>query len=282
MREIRTITGLRVIAVDEGASVGTINEVVIDLASGLLVGLILGDGPMERGVAAADIQTIGADAVMITNRSVARFLSELPELEKRKGNTSLSVFTASGRRLGIVSAIYIDPYEKNVSRYEVSAGPLKDLADGLLILPIIPGTIHGQDALILPDDAVAERGRETGGLRARFTQWGDNARKQVQQVSESAEKFVDTGSETIRKEAAVMLEKAAEVSAKARETVSKLGEKEDSAAVQAEGDAPLAVVVDQPDEMVAAPPHEPEHEQIVPAETTEEAAAPEEQSTERQ
>ncbi|MEN6545713.1 MAG: PRC-barrel domain-containing protein [Armatimonadia bacterium] len=301
MREIKSITGLRVISVDEGASVGVVSEVVVDLAAGTVLGLILGNGAGERGVAAADIQTIGTDVIMISSRGVARHLSELPELEKRKSGHvgGLPVFTASGRRLGMISAIFIDPYEKNVARYEVSGGPLKDLADGILIMPIIPGTVHGQDAVIVPDEAAQELGREAGGLRARFGQWGDTARKQaqqvgdtarkqVQQVAESAEKIVDTSAETLKKEAAVVRERAVDLSAKAREAVTKLGEKEESAAIEAEAPgegAPLAVVVEQPDEIVAAAPHEPEKEQIITkeepeAETTEEAAAPTEESTE--
>ncbi|MEN6643567.1 MAG: PRC-barrel domain-containing protein [Armatimonadia bacterium] len=301
MREIKSITGLRVISVDEGASVGVVSEVVVDLAAGTVLGLILGNGAGERGVAAEDIQTIGTDVIMISSRGVARHLSELPELEKRKSGHAggLPVFTASGRRLGMISAIFIDPYEKNVARYEVSGGPLKDLADGILIMPIIPGTVHGQDAVIVPDEAAQELGREAGGLRARFGQWGDTARKQaqqvgdtarkqVQQVAESAEKIVDTSAETLKKEAAVVRERAVDLGAKAREAVTKLGEKEESAAIEAEAPgegAPLAVVVEQPDEIVAAAPHEPEKEQIIAkeepeAETTEEAAAPTEESTE--
>lgn len=305
MREIKSITGLRVISVDEGASVGVVSEVVVDLAAGTVLGIILGNGAAERGVEAADIQTIGTDVIMISNQGVARHLSELPELEKRKSVHvgGLQVFTASGRRLGVISAIFIDPYEKVVARYEISGGPLKDLADGILIMPIIPGTVHGQDAVIVPDEAAEEMGREAGGLRARFGQWGDTARKQaqqmsetarkqVQQVAESAEKIVDTSAETLKKEAAVVQERAVDIAAKAREAVTKLGEKEESAAIEAEAPgegAALAVVVEEPEEIVPAAPHEPEKEQIVAveaaeeepvAETTDEAAAPTEESTE--
>jgi len=223
MREIKSIVGLRVISVEEGANVGNVSQVVVDLAAGTVVGLILGEGPGERGVLAADIKTLGADAIMIANRAVARMLSELPELESRQqpAAAQLTAFTASGKRLGAVASIFIDPYDLVVTRYEVSSGPLKDLADGMLVLPILPGTTHGQDAVIVPDERVQQLGREAGGWRTRFGQWSDGARKQVQQVSEQAEKLYETAGETVKKEALVVREKATKLSETAGEAVKK-------------------------------------------------------------
>jgi uncharacterized protein YrrD len=227
MREIKSITGLRVISIDEGASVGSVSQVVVDLAAGSLLGLIIGSGAGERGVTAQDIQTIGSDVVMISSRTVAKPLSELPELEKRKTSSVhlLPVFTDGGRRLGVVSSIFIDPLEKSVTRYEVSSGAIKDIADGLLILPVLPGTVHGQDAVIVPESSVKSGAREAGGLLARFSQWGDSARKQYQQVAEKTEKLVESGSETFKKEAAVVREKAKVVGDKAKELGEKASEK---------------------------------------------------------
>lgn len=303
MREIKSIVGLRVLSVEEGASVGIVKQVVVDLSTGHMLGLIASDDQIERGVLAENIQTIGSDVIMISSRNVAPVLSELPDLESRRqaDNAPVGVFTATGRRLGVISSIFIDPYDKVVTRYEVSSGPLKDLADGVLILPILPGTVHGQDAVIVPEEQVRQLGREAGGWRGRFGQWSEGARKQVQQVSEQAEKLYESGSEVVKKEAAVVREratklsetggetlreqakvvreKAADVSAKAREAVSKLAEKEEAAPEEpAAEEEPAAItpVREQPDEIVPAPAHEPEKEQIVaqepPVETGDEKA----------
>ena len=227
MREIKSINGLRVISASEGASLGTVSQVVVDLATGAVVGLIIGNGAAERGLVAADIQTIGTDVVMVASAEVARPLADFPEIEQRKASSVhlVPVFTSAGRRLGVVSSIFIDPLEKVVTHYEVSSGAIKDLADGLLVMPIIPGAVHGQDAVIVPDEGVRAGGRETGGLFARFSQWGDSARKQYQQVAESAEKMVETGSEALKKEAAVVREKAKEVGEKAKVAGEKAAEK---------------------------------------------------------
>ena len=227
MREIKSINGLRVISASEGASLGTVSQMVVDLATGAVVGVIVGNGAAERGVAAADIQTIGSDVIMVASGDVAKPLADLPELEKRKTSSVhlVPVFTSAGRRLGVVSSIFIDPLEKTVTNYEVSSGAIKDLADGLLIMPIISGAVHGQDAVIVPDDGVREVGREAGGLLARFSQWGDSARKQYQQVAESAEKMAQSGSEVLKKEAAVVREKAKVVGEKVGEKAKEATEK---------------------------------------------------------
>jgi uncharacterized protein YrrD len=222
MRDIRTITGLRVIAKDEGLNVGTVSQVVIDLATGRMLGLVVGDGAGQRGVAAADIETIGVDAVMISKRAVAKLLTDLPEVDQFRrpaGAAPLQAVTQSGKRLGAVSAIFLDPLEKCVTRYEISGGPFKDLAEGILILPVVKEAIHGQDALILPDEAIAQVGRETGGLLARFSQLGELVKTQYQQAAETVEKAAADSAESLKKEAKVIKQRAGEVAEKTRKTV---------------------------------------------------------------
>lgn len=265
MREIKSIAGLRVISVDEGANCGAVSQVVVDLARGLVLGITIGSGASERGVIADDIQTIGTDVVMVYRRENIKPLSDLPDLEDRVSHSQapLQVITASGRRLGIVSAVFIDPLEKVVISYEVSSGPLKDLAEGVLILPIVPGTVHGEDCLIVPDDAVRELGRETGGLFARFSQWGDTARKQVQVAAGSAEKLASTSAETLKKEAAVVKQRAGELTAKAKEAAQRLTEKEDSGSVAEE----------QPEEQASGASTDPDDAPSITAEAPVEPAA---------
>jgi uncharacterized protein YrrD len=222
MREIKSIAGLRVISLDEGANVGTINQVVVDLAEGTVLGVIIGSGASEKGVLVADIQTIGTDVVMISTRDVARHLTDLPELNQHKraaGAPLLQVFTQAGKRLGAVSAIYIDPFEKVVTRYEISGGAYKDVTEGVLILPVTPGTVHGEDAIILPDDAVRQHGREVGGLFNRFSQLSEKVRTQYEQAAEGAGKLVEEGTQTLRKEAEVVRQKAGELTEKAKDAL---------------------------------------------------------------
>ncbi len=221
MREIKSLVGLRVLSVEKGANLGTVRQVVVDLARGVLLGLILGEGAAERGVRTEDIATIGDDVIMTKSQEAARPLSELPELEERRREEDepMPIFTNTGHRLGVISAIFIDPYDRVVTRYEVSGGPIKDLTDGVLILPVLPGTVHGRDAVIVPEEQVRQLGRATGGLRKRLSQWACGARKHIELVSEKAEKVIEAGSELVKKEAEVVKEKAAKVSERAEEIV---------------------------------------------------------------
>ncbi|NPV46152.1 MAG: hypothetical protein HPY69_04280 [Armatimonadetes bacterium] len=228
MRDIDTIVGLRVLTIEEAVNLGTVSQVVVDLSQGRVLGIMVNTAAGEQAVAADDIQTIGADVVMVSNRQVLKPRADLPELDKfrRPANAApLQVFTTSGRRLGAVAAVYIDPLEKVVNRYEVSAGPLRDMAEGILVLPVIAGSVHGQDAVIIPDELVAQQGRETGGLLAKLNSLGQKVKEQYQQTAEKVEEAVDKGAEALRKEAAVVKERAGDLTEKAKEQYQQAAEK---------------------------------------------------------
>ncbi len=277
MRDIRTITGLRVLSVEEGADLGAVSQVVVDLAAGNVLGIIVGSGSVEKAVRAEDIQTIGTDVVMISSRDVAGAVQEHPELaaHRREPVNPLGVFTKSGRKLGIVATVFIDPLDKVVTRYEVSAGPLKDVTDGILTLPVIDGTIHGQDAIILPDAAVAQFGREIGGLRAALGRLGETAGVKYRQAADGVEKVVESSSETLRKNARVAREKAAELSEQMRREKEETPQQSEAPeeAVEAAQPAPAeeaqdAQVLEQPEpgigDVETAAPAEEEHEEVQP------------------
>lgn len=228
MRDIDTIVGLRVLTIEEAVNLGTVSQVVVDLSQGRVLGMMVNTAAGEQAVAADDIQTIGADVVMVSNRQVLKPRADLPELDKfrRPANAApLQVFTTSGRRLGAVAAVYIDPLEKVVNRYEVSAGPLRDMAEGILVLPVITGSVHGQDAVIIPDELVAQHGRETGGLLAKLNVLGQKVKEQYQQTAEKVEEAVDKGAEVLRVEAAAVRERAGDLTEKAKEQYQQTAEK---------------------------------------------------------
>lgn len=190
MRETGTIVGLQVIGTSDGKLIGHVSEVVCDLATGEVVGLIVGEGPAEKGIMASEIMTIGTDAVMVPSASAAVRLSELPELMKRRREPErgpLMVVTDDGRRLGKVARVWIDPEAKKVTRYEVSAGLMKDLAEGPLTLPVVPGSVHGEDTLILPAAEVELLAAHSGGLRAKLDELAKRVREQASAAGEQVE-----------------------------------------------------------------------------------------------
>lgn len=215
MREISTIRGLEVVGIADGRVVGRVTQVICDLASGELLGLITGQGAAERGICAEDVVTMGEDAVMIPSSQAAKPLSELPDLLSRRRDPTappLEVVTDEGRRLGRVTKIWINPIDKKVTRYEISAGVLKDLAEGSVILPVVPGAVHGLDTLIIPAVELAGMAGQPGGLRAQLKHLSEKMKAQSATAREKAQQAARAARESLEK--AVVAAKESTVTAR--------------------------------------------------------------------
>ncbi|MGD9519364.1 MAG: PRC-barrel domain-containing protein, partial [Armatimonadota bacterium] len=207
--------------IKDGKSIGTVSQVVCDLASGALKGLIVGVGAAEKGVLAEDLAVIGEDAVMIPSSDVVKHLSEMPELLKFRHDPSqglLTVVTDDGTRLGYVSRIWVDPVARRVTRYEVTAGLLYTLTEGALLLPIVPGSVHGEDILIVPTEELLTLAAHTPGLRARL----ERLHGRVQQKTSAAREIAIKAAERAREQAAAAREAAEKAAAKAKEAAERL------------------------------------------------------------
>jgi uncharacterized protein YrrD len=263
MRDVASIVGLKVISSSEGRDVGTVSQVIVDLATGQIQGLIVGQGASERGIPAADLQVVGTDAIMVGSHKVARHLSELPDLmERRREPTAPAreVVTDTGRKLGMLGTIYVNPTTRRVTRYEVSGGAWRDMTEGVLSLAPVEGTVDGRDSVVVPMAAFAEIGASSGGLRAQLAKLGEMARTQARQAAES----LDESTQSVKRGAASVAEKATDAAAKLREQAEKAG---DAAAHVAEKAGDAAVKLrDQAEKKL-------KHEHPAPAETA--AAAPE-------
>lgn len=228
MRDIASIVGLKVISSKEGRDLGSVSQVIVDLATGSLEGLIVGAGPSEKGIEAKDIRVIGADAVMVDTYRVARHLSELPRLmEKRRdpSRPSREVLTDTGKRVGLLGTIYIDPATKRVNRYEVSGGTWRDITEGTISLAPLEGTVDGQDSVVVPTTVFSSLEGAEGGLKAQLAKLASVARSQARQAAESLE----GGTRGLKRSAEAVKEKAAEAAAKVREAGREEGEAEPDA-----------------------------------------------------
>lgn len=215
MRDIASIVGLKVIASKEGREVGTISQVIVNLTSGAIEGVLVGKGPTEKGIDASDIDVIGTDAVMVATYRVAKPLSELPHLLQKRRDPEKpprEVLTDTGRRIGVLGTIYIDPHSKRVTRYEVSGGAWRDLTEGVLSLPPMEGTVDGHDSVIVPTAAFAGVSGGTGGLKAQLAKLSELARLQAKQAAE--------GLEEVKRTVETVSEKASEAATKVKQSVS--------------------------------------------------------------
>lgn len=259
MRDIASIVGLKVIASKEGREVGAVSQVVVDLASGAIEGVLVGKGPAEKGIDAADIDVIGTDAVMVGTYRVAKPLSELPRLLQRRRDPEKpprEVLTDTGKRIGMLGTIYIDPHSKRVTRYEISGGAWRDLTEGVLSLPPMEGTVDGHDSVIVPTAAFAGVGGTSGGLKAQLTKLGELARTQAKQAAEGLE----GGVQGMKRGVESVSERASEAATKVKQSVS-----ERAAAVAEKREATVqekreASATDKPEAAPAPKPEAPKPE----------------------
>jgi len=228
MRELSSLIGLQVISTSEGKKLGSVAEAYVDLAAGELVCVTLSRTPELRAILAADIDVIGSDAIMVADQSKLKGREEVEE-ELERGKRVLSspptVITSQGKTLGQLGTIQIDEGSKKVIRFEVTGGPLKDVTEGVLALPILDGIVHGQDTLIVPHDVVARRLVQTGGLRGALRNFGARLRVGVEDFSERSGEFIREGEEKLKKGAEEARKMAGEATEKARQRAEEAGEK---------------------------------------------------------
>jgi uncharacterized protein YrrD len=227
------IVGLKVISVEEGRDLGSVSQVVVDLSVGALIGVIVGQGAAAKGIWADDITVFGVDALMIANRTVAAPLSEMPQLAEklRESNEGpVEVVTDTGKRLGVLGNVYLDDQTHQVAHYEVSGGAWRDVTEGMLELPVIPGTKHGRDTVIVPAEELKTLAGGTGGLKAQLAQLNLRMRSTSHQVSERSHDVTTTvggrlhtaleeGGEALRSRFAQVRERVTDIAQKAKESL---------------------------------------------------------------
>ena len=233
MRDVNSIVGLKVISVEEGRDLGTVSQAVVDLTSGSMMGVITGKGAAAKGIWADDIQVLGVDAIMIAHRDSAHPLSEMPALEEKARDAAegpVEVVTDTGKRLGTLGNIYLSDDTRAVLRYEVSGGAWRDVTEGVLELPIIPGTKHGRDTVIVPAAEISNLAGGSGGLKAQLAQLSQKMRATGQQVAERSHEVsnnvggrlhhaIEDGGGALRSRFAQVRGAVTDMAHKARETV---------------------------------------------------------------
>ena len=203
MREISSLLNSEVISVKEGKRLGVISQPVFDLAAGKLLGVIIGKGPAEKGIRAADIKTWGPDVVMVEQGEVAKRLSEMPELlaaRRDPGRPPQQVVTDAGQRLGRLSRVYLEGDKFSVVRFEVSGGAWRDLTEGVLSMPVVKGIIHGPDTIIVPAEAVA-KATEGASLKASVEKAAETVREAATEGAKSVREAATESAKSVREAA---------------------------------------------------------------------------------
>lgn len=228
MRELSSLIDLQVISTTEGRRLGTVADALVDLAAGELVCVTLARTPELQVVLAEDIEVIGPDALMVAGRDRLRSREDLDD-ELERGRSVLasppSVVTSRGAQLGRLASVHIDEGSFRVVRFEITGGPLRDVTEGVLALPVLEGTVHGEDTVIVPHEVVARRLTQAGGLRGSFRSLAHKLRGGYEDLSEklgeSGDKLRESGKK-IKTQTGQARQRADELTKAAREKADKL------------------------------------------------------------
>jgi len=181
------LTGRSVVSTSEGKVFGTVKQCVCDLGKGEIVGLLVDASDRllgEKAVAGKDIGVIGEDAVLIASEKQLVDVADVKGLEdlvRPPEAEPMAVFTTDGRKLGAVGRIMIDKERKVVVCFELTGGPLRDLAEGPSMMPIVEGLVHGEDSILVPPEAA---GTVTEGESALTRAWRGFSKRLAQLTKE--------------------------------------------------------------------------------------------------
>lgn len=230
MRELSSLMGMQVIATDEGKRLGEISQALVDLSAGELVAVLLAGPPGKSLIMARDFQVVGQDALMVDDADVLKSRAELEDdLDRSKDVLAdpPAVLTDKGTRLGTLSNVFLADDGRTVVRYGISGGPLRDVTTGAAALPILKGTVHGQDTIIVPHDAAHKYLAEAvGGLKGGLEKLGRVFRQKYEEISERAGELYHESEERLREGTAQARERADELIEEARQKVKEVTERE--------------------------------------------------------
>jgi len=230
MRDLSSMMGLQVIAVDEGRRLGVISHALVDLAAGELVAVMLSGLPGKSLIMAKDFKVVGQDALMVEGVGVLRSRAEVEEDLARSRDVLTDppvVITDRGTKLGQLANVYLADDGRTVIRYGISGGPLRDVTTGAIALPVLKGTVHGNDTIIVPHDAAHRYLAEAaGGLKGSLEKLARIFRLKYDQISERSSELYHGSEERLRAQTSKARERAGELVDEARQKVREVTERE--------------------------------------------------------
>lgn len=156
------LKGRAVVSLAQAEKIGSVSTVIFDPATARVVGVkvrvsLLGGAKTLR---ASDIHSVGDDAITINDRALlhdhesdAPETKDMPTLEDL---LAIKVVSQSGRFLGGLGDVEIDPEQFHIVRYEMSGTLWNQITNSRRGFDAVGGLRFGKDLLIVPDDVMAE------------------------------------------------------------------------------------------------------------------------------
>lgn len=163
----RDLIGRPVLELGSGRYLGEAREVLVDLSSATVVGIVVQRGRWVHSTWILPLESVlscGDGAITVESEDA---LIPRTEYRQRRGSgehqlVGKRVLDEGGRDLGTLDDIFFDPATCVVTGYQISGGVIQDLLEGKRSIPAVP-LMLGYDAVVIaersgfltrpPDDA---------------------------------------------------------------------------------------------------------------------------------
>jgi uncharacterized protein YrrD len=154
------LKGRAVISLADAQKVGEIDNVLVDCSQNRVVGLRVKHGLFSSAqvLRAADVHSVGPDAITIANRELlvdretAADLHPLPDLNDLSG---INVVSESGTLMGSLDDVDVDVQTLAVLAYYLGGSLWEHLTQATKRFPASPGLRFGGKLLIIPETLAA-------------------------------------------------------------------------------------------------------------------------------
>ncbi|HEX3032198.1 MAG TPA: PRC-barrel domain-containing protein [Bacillota bacterium] len=165
----RKITGLPVIASDNGELLGYVRELLYAESGREVRGILLEEGTWLKGarlILWENLVSLNSQGILVPGRTAVLYSSDQDHLNalcnNRTGLCGTWLTSSAGEELGTVEDIVLEPLTGKVTGYELSQGITEDLLEGRkeIVLPENLTPVDGK--LMIPGEQVQIIQPETG------------------------------------------------------------------------------------------------------------------------
>ncbi|MDQ6748617.1 MAG: PRC-barrel domain-containing protein [Candidatus Dormibacteraeota bacterium] len=151
------LKGRAVVSLAQAAKIGTINDVIFDPASNQVIGLKVRTGLLSGThiLRAADIRSIGGDAVTIDDEALLHDGGSLDEMPTGDDLQNTKVVSFSGDLLGTLEDVAFDVEQLRITQYIMSGSLWAQLTNARKTFSPVAGLRSGKDLLLVPDAVAA-------------------------------------------------------------------------------------------------------------------------------
>lgn len=195
------VIGLPVFTINDGRKIENVEDVIYDPIRNRIEALLIEKGGWfgeSRVILYDDLEGIGYDAALITDRKLMRKITEVGKNIQAivKNDTFLTntrIITEDGIELGRVSDIYFNSQTGRVEEFEVSQGTIKNWKEGKKRVKIESLVTIGHDATIVKlvdqDKTKKIMPGQKPGMVSTATE--DNKQLEKNKIDEQTQKLVD-------------------------------------------------------------------------------------------